>query len=133
MRISKKYIPWFSITILITFHLINNYIWLKQDCESIMECCDVVHHTNITVLLHQELKDALFSKANLIEKLRFIISLLDRGGINWPPLVHLVAASIAFVSKDILFWIRFSNMLYSVILLISIYLLGKKYIARMQV
>lgn len=126
MAITKSYVYRFLIIILIVFHSVNNYFWLKQDCESIMECCDVVHHTNITVLLHQEIENIAFSNTNPIEKLKLIFSLLGKGDLRWSYLVHLIAASVSSVSRNILFWIRFSNILYFIILIISVYLLGKK-------
>lgn len=119
----------FIIISLIFFHAINNYIWLKKDCESIHGCCDLVHHTKRAILIHQRLKEIFSSRSPVGEKFSEIFSILSGSNkkeySRWPTLVPFIAASISFLFKDILFGIRFSNMIYFSIIVIACYLIGK--------
>ncbi len=128
IRDTKQNKYWILIVILITCHAVCNYFWIKQDSESLGK--DVCNHINITVSLHQELKEILFQKAAPIEKGKEIYRLFIAKDIspfiNWPVLVHSIAAFIGLVFCDILFCIRFSNIIYFAILIICVYLIGKK-------
>ncbi len=114
--------------VLVIFHTLNNYFWIKIDNMSIG--CDTVIHTYITVLLHQDLKSIFLSDAPLFLKSLSITTIFFKSPLSWPTLVHFLAALIAFVSSDILFWSRFSSTIYFIILISSIYLLGKNIYSR---
>jgi len=112
------------LSILVLFQGVNNYFWLKQDNESLGT--DVALHVNSAVSLRQGLKSILHSEASLPQKCRSVRFLFFDNQVYWPRFVHLIAALTSFLPGDPLFWIRFSNMFYFIILIISVYLLGKK-------
>jgi len=112
------------LLLLIVFHSVNNYIWIKKDAESLG--WDVCHHLDITVSAYHGLEDAILSKKPLYQKTSQLWSLFTSGRLEWPRLVHFFAAAVALTSRDILFSFRFTNILYFIILIISIYLIGKK-------
>lgn len=108
---------------LIVFHSVNNFIWIKKDAQSLG--WDVCHHIDITVSVYHGLEDAIFTKMPLYEKASQAWLLFTSGRLEWPRLVHFFAAAISLPSKDILFSFRFSNVFYFIILIISVYLIGK--------
>ncbi|MDD5155827.1 MAG: glycosyltransferase family 39 protein [Candidatus Omnitrophica bacterium] len=130
LGVIKKYKYALLLTALILFHAVNNYIWLRQDNESLGY--DVIHHANITFSIRQDLLKIFLSGESPAEKLKsfiFLFTHVTQGSLVWPRLFHFIAALMSsFVShqEDVFFWIRFSNILYFAILIVSIYLLGKK-------
>ncbi|MCD6221506.1 glycosyltransferase family 39 protein [bacterium] len=125
MTKSKRY--GVILIFLIIFHVVNNYIWLKNDCESIHGCCDVVHHTNRAVLIYQGLREIFSSGSSCKEKFLRIWNLLlfdKKEYSRWPTLVPFSSASVSLLFKDTLLGIRFSNILYFVIIIIACYFVG---------
>jgi len=125
LRNHRTNIYWSFLFILILFHAVNNYIWISKDSNSLG--CDVVHHTNIAIIKYHQLGELFFSQGGLIDKLRALISILSfTDALVWPPLTTNIAAFMSLIGKNILFCIRFSNIIYLIPLLISVYLTGKK-------
>jgi len=87
---------------------------------------DVASHVSCAVSFHQQLKNIFFSGEQPAEKCKWLVFLFLSGPFYWPHLVHFLAALAAFISQDVLFWIRFSNLFYFAALVIGTYLLGKK-------
>ncbi|MFA5156617.1 MAG: glycosyltransferase family 39 protein [Candidatus Omnitrophota bacterium] len=120
----KKHKYAFCVAVIILFHGINNYLWLKQDNESMGT--DVAIHINSAVSLRQGLGEIAFSRVSLAQKGKQFAGLFFSGQSYWPKFVPFFAALASYLPPDPLFWIRFSNMFYFAILIISVYLLGKK-------
>jgi len=110
--------------ILIIFHIINNYFWIKSDQVSFG--CDTIFHNDIMILLHQDLKTIFSLPFSLIFKCESTFSAIFKDPLCWPRLVHFIAALTAFISRDILFWFRFSGIIYFIVMIISIYLIGSE-------
>jgi len=118
-------ICWAFLFVLILFHAVNNYIWISRDSNS--GGCDVIHHTHIAVTKHHQLEELFLSQGTPIDKLRSLIPIMSFSDeLVWPPLTSSIAAFISLIGKDILFFIRFSNIIYLIPLLISVFLTGKK-------
>jgi len=109
---------------LILFHSINNFFWIKKDCNS--GGCDVCNHSYLTLILKRNLSQIFLNDRPIGENLRSAYRSLEIGAVGWPRLVHTIAAIVCFDSEDELFCIRYSNILYFSLLLISIFLIGKK-------
>ncbi|MBL7196814.1 MAG: hypothetical protein ISS47_01800 [Candidatus Omnitrophica bacterium] len=109
MKKIKKYRYWLLIIILITFQSINNYFWIKQDCESMG--WDVCNHINIVASLNQEFKNEFVSNISFVEKFESIYFLFTKDymqwPLSWPPLVHFIAALSSLMFKDTLFFSDF--------------------------
>lgn len=116
---------WIALGLLILFHLLNNYFWLRQDCESLGY--DVCHHINIVVSLQQQLRGFFSSNVDLIKTSNFISTFYNEDlVVSWPKFTHLITALLVLPFKDILFGIRFLNVLYFILMIVSIYLIGRK-------
>jgi hypothetical protein len=117
---------WLLICCLILFHLVSNCFWIRRDAGSLGS--DVSSHTDIAVSIHQDLRSTLGSGLPFFSKIKSTFNLINNSGPYpfWPRLVHFIAAFTALIPGDPLFSIRFSNMIYLAILLVCIYLLGKK-------
>lgn len=125
LRNHRTNICWFFLFILILFHAVNNYIWISRDSNSLG--CDVIHHTNISLIKYHQLQEVFFLQGGAIDKLRSLIPILSFTDIlEWPPLTANIAAFMSFIGNNFLFCIRFSNIIYLIPLLISVYLTGKK-------
>lgn len=120
----KINIYWCIILFLILFHSINNFFWIKKDCNS--GGCDVYNHSHLTLIMQRNLSEIFGSDRPVIESLRSAYRSLEIGAVGWPRLVHTIAAIVCFDSEDELFCIRYSNIIYFSLLLISIFLIGKK-------
>jgi len=114
----------FFLVVLIAFHAINNYVWLKQDNESLSK--DTASHISRIIAIREKLQDIGSSGKKIAVKSGPAASISTPGGVFWPQAFHLLAAVLSLGCKDALFCIRFSNMLYFIVLIIAVYLLGKK-------
>jgi len=123
----KEFKYWLFIFLLIAFHALNNYIWLKQDPESPGK--DFFHHVKIALTYRQGLSEIFSSDISIANKLRLTFNFFTPThpyNPQWPSLVHFTVGLTSFLFRDVIFGIRFINITYFSILIISIYLLGKK-------
>src|SRR3989338_8783479 len=115
-KITKKWIYISLLFLLIVFHFINNYIWLRIDCISLG--CDVVWHLLERVRIFNQLK-TIFNERLGIE--RFLALFEVDGTTCWPKLVHLFASIINSLFGNTDFVTRLSNIIYFIILIFSVY------------
>jgi hypothetical protein len=86
-------------------------------------------HTRIAVNYKQGLERLLLPELNLAEKVKMGSHAFTTNKamiVEWPRLMHMLATVISFRCKDFLFGIRFTHMLYFAILIISVFLIGKR-------
>ncbi len=86
---------------------------------------DAQLHIGHALIIRQDLRSLYFYKTTLEDRFNIFMSIFTHGPIRWPRFTFFISALISFLPGGILFWIRFSNMIYFTILIISIYLLGK--------
>ena len=114
----------FLLILLIAFHAVNNYVWLKQDNESLAK--DTASHVNRIISIREELQNIDLFREKIPEEPGPLATVFAPGSACWPQFFHFIAALISFGCKDILFCIRFYNMLYFALLVVAVYFLGKK-------
>ncbi|MFA5147293.1 MAG: glycosyltransferase family 39 protein [Candidatus Omnitrophota bacterium] len=129
---TKKYL--FLISALILFHALSNYFWIRFDHEGLGE--DVAPQIAVVVDMHGKLSEILSSGRSIPGKI-FLTQRLASSYFSfaspflynphWPLFVHFVTAfiSIPFDGETLFFFIRFSNIFYMAVIIVSIYLLGK--------
>jgi hypothetical protein len=125
MRVLKTNGTLYSILfLLILFHSICNFFWIKKDCNS--GGCDVYNHSYLALILKQNLERILLNDTPLTENLRSAYQSLEIGAVGWPRLVHAIAAVVCFDSEDELFCFRYSNIIFFSLLIASVFLIGRK-------
>lgn len=121
---NKNSLIYAALIFLLLFQAINNYFWIKKDCDS--GGCDVYNHSYIALLLKQHFKEIVKNNRPLNENLRNLYRSLDQGALGWPRLLHAMAAVLSFGSDDELFCFRYSNIFFLSLLLISAFFIAKK-------
>ncbi len=119
------------LLLLISFHLINNYIWLKLDCLFVYpnEITNTVFHLESQMKLYRALKSLLDSDSLLFEKIKSFIMFFRPQHVwpehLWPGFMYCVTSIINLLFGLTPFITRFSNGLFLAILIIFTYLIGK--------
>jgi len=119
------------LLLLISFHLINNYIWLKLDCLFVYpnEITNTVFHLESQMKFYRALKSLLDSDSLLFEKIKSFIMFFRPQHVwpehLWPGFMYCVTSIINLLFGLTPFITRFSNGLFLAILIIFTYLIGK--------
>jgi hypothetical protein len=110
------------LSLIIIFHLVNNYIWCRNDWITIED--DMKDHLYKHVLLVNDMKLFLPDPPTFIRNAGRLLK--GYSSKAYPPLVYFVSASVnlLFHNSGILAT-RLSNMIYFSVLIISLYLIGK--------
>ncbi len=117
----KKYVL-LILSLIIIFHLVNNYIWCRADWLTMED--DMQFHLQKHLLLLNNMKLFLPDPETFIRNAgRLLNSCSDSA---YPPVVYFISSSInlIFHNSDLLVT-RLSNMVYFPMLIISLYLIGK--------
>jgi len=112
------------IIFLLLFCAVSNYFWIKEDTAN--QGFDVPVHTDIAVTVHQGLTEILRSGDSFFAKCQELFKLSTEGILIYPRLVHFVAAVAALPFQDFLSTFRYTNITYFILLVVGIYLLGRK-------
>lgn len=105
------------ITLLLIFHSINNYLILKNS-NYLMSPDSLLYYENTIELK----KDIFGSKISISQINKTLTTIYD----TWkPPLFHIISSPFLLISHDIKV-VSMCNILFYVILLFSIYGIGKK-------
>lgn len=119
------------LALIILFHAANNYYWIAQDVHSLGY--DVCHHISNVITLRHEFEKIICAPDGVIKKIELTSALFINGNDGyhiynplWPPLVYVIATLGSFGFSDLLFGIRFLNLFYFALLIISMYLIGKR-------
>ncbi|MFA5200598.1 MAG: glycosyltransferase family 39 protein, partial [Candidatus Omnitrophota bacterium] len=111
------------LTILILFHIINNYIWLTEN--SALGFGDASLHLSNSLNFYEYLRAG---EGNLFIR---IFDLFNGNRIIyrfWPPFVYLVTAGLRFIFGHSLIAVKLAtSSFYLIILILSVYLLGYYY------
>jgi len=122
-QINRLYITLLSLIII--FHAVNNFIWLKMD--NIPKGVDVSCHLTQALVYHTKINKISFSPLSFWEKLNGFAGLLRyRGKYIWPSLFHILMACLNISGNFSTFWLRFDNIYYFIILILSTYLIASK-------
>lgn len=119
----KKYLPFFVIFILISVHFYSNYTFLKKGVN--YGGTDTIQHLMNRIEIHNGINKALSSSISGKERYLQIHNLLHMPG-TWPPMIYLVSFFIGSVMNKGTFIVEMSNILYVALLILGVYLLGKK-------
>ncbi|MCF7907331.1 MAG: glycosyltransferase family 39 protein [Candidatus Omnitrophica bacterium] len=123
---SKKHFIVISLIMILSFHFINNFIWLAIDDtpDGVDTAWHLIEAAKFQILFRgiSESKQSLFSKI----KQMFYTFREGSGHIAWPPLIYLISWLLV-PSHFSLFSIRlYVDFLFFSLLIISVYFLGKK-------
>ncbi len=124
-------IHWVYVALLgliIAFHAVNNFIWLKMDNapRGVDVCCHLTQVLDYRI----QIKEILSSPVSLVEKLQRFIGLLRYREYIWPFLFHVSMACLNIPFDSSTFWLRFANIFYFIILILSTYYIGRKCLNR---
>jgi hypothetical protein len=122
---SKKHWVFIILSCILLFHFINNFIWLNKD--NFIIAIDANWHIIETVKFHLALKKILLFQAPFFSKTGQLIHTFRYWPtMNWPPLVYFLSA-LMNPHEIHLFSLRmYINFIFFVLLILSIYFLGKK-------
>ena len=117
----KKYVL-LILSLIIIFHLVNNYIWCRADWLTMED--DMQFHLQKHLLLLNNMKLFLPDPATFMRNTARLFN--SSSDCSYPPLVYFISSSVnlIFHNSDILVT-RLSNMIYFSMLIISLYLIGK--------
>jgi len=126
----KKYWPVILLAAVICFHLVNNYIWLSKSTDIVG--VDVGNHLYYQLLFQDKLKEVIFSPGHtLVQKtgdflLLFRSSMAFPHCLYWPNFVYLISSFFTLAFGASLITVKTSGLVYLLVLLFSIYAIGKK-------
>jgi len=116
-----------SVFLILIFHFFNNYIWLKSDSISTGHE-DAIWHLDNQFVFFNALKNTLSLKGvEPLLILRNLFNIVSGSTIlvqNWPPLVYFITSLFNLVFGYSFFMVRFLQINYFIILLISTYKIG---------
>lgn len=112
------------LSAIICFNIIFNYIFLSRN-PTYFDVCDQIHHLNNKVYFSHQLGNILNNAGSFPAKFKEVISLFNT--CSWPRLVYFNTSVINSVFGKSTFITELSNIPYIIILLISVYLIGKDY------
>lgn len=127
---SKKRISIYPVLLvsIFCFHLINNYLWLRNSIS--IEGVDVENHLLYSIQFFYRLSDVVLNPTvPFWTKLLDIIRLLNRPihtNIYWPSFVNLCAAAFYSIFGRSLLAAKLTMLPFFLILLVSTYLIGKE-------
>ena len=119
---------------IIIFHFVNNYVWLRVDKD--FTGADVIKQSYTHLLTYNALSDILMKNRNFGKSVIEILKLFNifsepfnnSDCWNRPRLVYLISATINFISGnlDIITTRLYTNIIYLIVLVFSVYLIGKE-------
>ncbi|MFA5090037.1 MAG: glycosyltransferase family 39 protein [Candidatus Omnitrophota bacterium] len=106
----------------------NNYFWCANDWLTMED--DMGDHLNTHLRIYNGIKEVITSSDSPISKIQYIFYLsqdkIIRGVTLYPPLFFFTSASVNIIFHNPnLLVTRLANMLYFILLIVSVYLIGK--------
>jgi len=121
----KKYIVIILLTAILTFHFLNNFIWLKKDNS--ISGVDAYWHFIEIIKFQLAFRRIFHSSLPFFGKIAQLFSTFKRWPtMNWPPFYYLVSSLINPGHFYMLRLRLYANFIFYFILVLSTYFFGKK-------
>ncbi|MFA4988244.1 MAG: glycosyltransferase family 39 protein [Candidatus Omnitrophota bacterium] len=128
----KKNIVFAVLSLIILFHLVNNYIWLKLDHLFIYPgfITNTIFHLHNQLVFYQKLKLLLGLDGPFFQKISSFVLLFESGAVGpqheWPVFAYFVTSLANLFFGMTAFVSRFSNSLFMALSVIFTYLIAKE-------